>query len=146
MFSKSVGNSIAKRDCGCAGKGPHKVDCVENPKNKAMAITKEKSTSTGMTFRPVAEEKTVVEEYPEDYKYFDTDNDSIVVIMENQHTTSKYCSDFREVVERSVKVDTWYATHAPDDNWYAIIPKILLERSVEHFDYIRVTIEGVVKE
>lgn len=141
MFKKSSSNSIAKRDCGCNGKGPHRRDCKEN-NSKPMAITKEKPS---MVFKPVAEEKTV-EEYPVECKYFDTDNDAIVVIMENQHTSSKYCSEFREVVERSVKVDTWYSSHASDDNWYAIIPKLYLERSVEGFDYIKVTIEGVVKE
>ena len=55
MFSKA--KQIANRPCGCAGKGPHKADCRENPNFQAETIQQEKSAS----FNPagaVVEEKT----------------------------------------------------------------------------------------
>ena len=55
LFSKA--KQIATRPCGCAGKGPHKADCRENPNFQAETIQQEKSTG----FNPagaVVEEKT----------------------------------------------------------------------------------------
>lgn len=142
----NVKKAYPLRDCGCAGKGKHKADCplnnvIPNPITSQPTVKPTvpvTNSLVGLGYE-VPEEKQPITEYPDGYKYIE--DNKIVLIMVNQHTTSKYCSKFNEVVSRTVKVNEWYSTHQPNDNWVAILPELFLERAVEGFDYCKVTIE-----
>jgi len=148
-----------KRPCGCAGKGGHKATCITRQQIQASPITQQPigtlpalgtvptpqiqqvqpaiEQSTGLTFGGVVEQLVV---YPEGYKA--VVDGKVVLIMVNQQKESPYTAEFREVVENTIDAKSWYSTHAQDDNWLVILPKLWLEATNKGIPYIKVTIEA----